>query len=70
MDDDALEDYAVECRIRKELFLEEYKKLCIEHGMYIGVYCGEGSFGEVGVAIEESASENELSEHFEELENS
>ena len=53
---------------KREEFLEMYKQLCEEYGMYIGVYCGEGSFGEVGVEIEDSASENELTDHFKEIE--
>jgi len=52
---------------RKKLFLTIYKELCKEYGMYVGLYAGEGSCGDLGVEIEEALSENELDDHFKEL---
>ena len=54
---------------KQKEFLDMYKELCSEYGMYINLACGEGSYGDMRVEIETVLSEDELPRHFKEIEN-
>jgi len=48
-------------------FIEFYRQLCEEYGMFITTQCGEGSFGDISTCVENITQANELDEHIEEL---
>ena len=52
---------------KKKIFLEIYEALCEKHGMYIGCYCGEGPYGEIGTELEEATYPDEIKDHIRKL---
>jgi len=52
---------------KKKTFLEMYKVLCEEYGMYVTAYYGQTP-SDTGICVEEALSEQELETHIKELE--